>query len=48
MRKFWKKLGKWLLFFMPLFFGAAGLIALEGGPVLDSLFQCMCMYVLNY
>ena len=43
-----RKLGKWLLFFTPLLSGAAGLIVLEGEPALDSLFQCMCMYITGY
>lgn len=48
MRTYWRKLGKWLLFLTPLLLGAVGLIALEGKPILDSLFQCTCMYLMGY
>ena len=43
-----KKAGKWLLFFTPLLLGGVGLIGLEGEPVLDGVFRCVSMYVMNY
>lgn len=43
-----KQYAKWLLFCAPLALGAAGLILLEGQPILDALFQCVGMYALNY
>lgn len=39
---------KGLLFFAPLALGAAGLILVDRQPVLNSLFQCVWMYTLNY
>lgn len=42
------RLIKGLLFCAPLALGAAGLILLDGQPVLDALFQCVAMYTLNY
>lgn len=43
-----KKVGKWLLFFTPLLLGGVGLIGMEGEPVLDGVFRCVSMYVVNY
>ena len=43
-----KKAGKWLLFFTPLLLGGEGLIGMEGEPVLDGVFLCVSMYVMNY
>lgn len=43
-----KKVGKWLLFFTPLLLGGVGLIGLEGEPLLDGVFRCVSMYVMNY
>ena len=43
-----KQIPKLLVFCVPLLLGAGGLILVEGEPVLHSLFQCICMYTLNY
>lgn len=41
-------IGKTLLFLSPLFCGMAGFVILEKQPFLDSLYQCVGMYVLDY
>ena len=41
-------IGKALLFLSPLFCGMAGFVILEKQPFLDSLYQCVGMYVLDY
>lgn len=41
-------LGKALLFLLPLILGMIGLWGLDGEPLLDALFSCVSMYVLNY
>lgn len=43
-----RRLGKALLFLIPLILGMIGLWRLDGEPVLDALFSCVSMYVLNY
>lgn len=48
MKSRWMNLGKALLFLAPFVLGAVGLIGLEGAPVLDSLFQCASLYIMNY
>ena len=42
------RIGKYLLFLAPFVLGAIGLIALEGEPVLDSLFSCVSLYIMGY
>lgn len=39
---------KLLLILLPFLLGAFGFIVIAGEPVLDSLFACVMMYVLNY
>lgn len=40
--------GKILLFVLPLVCGLMGLVVVEGEPVLDSLYRCIAMYLMNY
>lgn len=39
---------KVFLFFLPLAFGLVGLVGVAGAPFLDSLYQCIAMYLINY
>ena len=48
MRMLCKKFGKWFLLLVPLLLGAWGLIGMEGEPVLDALYQSICMYAMGY
>ena len=41
-------LGKYLLILVPFVMGVTGFTVLDGQPVVDSLFQSMEMYFLNY
>lgn len=42
------QMGKVLLFLLPLVLGMIGLWVLGEVPLLDALFSCINMYVLNY
>ena len=48
MRMLCKKFGKSFLLLVPLLLGAWGLIGMEGEPVLDALYQSICMYAMGY
>lgn len=48
MSKALRRVGKPLLFLLPLILGMLGLWVLDGEPVQDALFSCVSMYVLNY
>lgn len=48
MNDFFKKMKKPILMSIPLIFGMAGLAGLDGQSFLNSLFQSMTMYFLNY
>ena len=43
-----RHLGKLVLLAVPMFLGLFGFIFVEGHPLLQSLFNCICMYCLNY
>jgi hypothetical protein len=43
-----KKYGRFLLLAIPLVLGTVGLTVFAGRPLLDSIFRCITMYVLNY
>jgi len=42
------KIGRLLLLCLPLVLGLTGFVVVEGQPLLDSLFTCIMMYVMNY
>lgn len=42
------KIGRLLLLCLPLVLGLTGFAVVEGQPLLDSLFTCIMMYVMNY
>ena len=48
MKKVLYQMGKVLLFLLPLVLGMIGLWVLGEVPLLDALFSCINMYVLNY
>lgn len=48
MKKILYQMGKVLLFLLPLVLGMIGLWVLGEVPLLDALFSCINMYVLNY
>ena len=48
MKKSIRQLGKALLLATPLLVGLFGFVYIEGFPWLQSLFNCVCMYCLNY
>lgn len=48
MKKFMTKFFKTLLLLAPLLCGMAGFVILDRQPFLDSLFQCVIMYALNF
>ncbi len=48
MKKALSRMGKILFFLLPVILGMIGLWGLAGESVLDALFNCVNMYVLNY
>ena len=48
MRRRLLTIGKLLFFFLPLLLGTIGFVALDGRPLIDSLFACVTMYAMNY
>lgn len=43
-----KNIRKWLLTGIPFILGFIGLVIIEHEPLLDSLYRCISMYILNY
>ena len=48
MRRRLLNIGKLLFFCLPLLLGTIGFVAVDGRPLLDSLFACVTMYAMNY
>lgn len=48
MKNFWKNAGKALVFCGPVVFCVIGFSLLEGEPLINALFNCVSMFVLNY
>ena len=48
MKGFIRHIGKLFLLVVPLILGLIGFVWVEGLPLVQSLFNCVCMYCLNY
>ncbi|HJG28330.1 MAG TPA: hypothetical protein K8V20_06760, partial [Subdoligranulum variabile] len=48
MKKWLAQSRKFILFLLPLAFGLIGLAGVAGEPFLNSLYQCIGMYLMDY